>query len=300
MTRTSGVREVCRVIRRIPAIEGAGVLINRVMPLPGFDHADPFLLLDEIRSSDPEAYISGFPPHPHRGIETVTYMLAGRMHHRDSTGGDGVISAGDVQWMTAGRGIVHSEMPEQQLGLMWGFQLWLNMPASEKMSTASSYVELKSSNIPEAIEPGVTVRVISGRYGGLVGPAPQRATEPLYLDAGLTQGAGCDVEISDGHAAFIYVYEGELIASGVTLGLGETGLLSQEGMLKISTIHGARALILAGRPLKEPIVRGGPFVMASEQDLREAFADLRAGTFLQADDALSDAGRPGYPVMRGH
>lgn len=274
-------RHVERVVRRQAATEGAGVRINRVMPLPSLDAVDPFLLLDEIRSDDPGAYLAGFPPHPHRGIETVTYMLAGRMHHRDSTGGEGVIGAGDVQWMTAGRGIVHSEMPEQSDGLMWGFQLWLNMPASDKMATRSSYLELAADSIPTVEGDRHRVRVVSGPHGGRRGPAPPRPTEPILLDVSIDAGGSAAIDLPDGHAAFAYVFDGEAEIAGTKVATGGTAILSGDGPAALSSAAGGRLLLIAGRPLREPVFRAGPFAMASERDLEQAFEDIRTGRFLE-------------------
>lgn len=281
MPTTQSRRTVDRVVQRERGIEGAGVSINRVMPIPALEMLDPFLLLDEIRSDDPDAYIAGFPPHPHRGIETVTYMLAGRMHHRDSTGGDGVIGAGDVQWMTAGRGIVHSEMPEQRDGLMWGFQLWLNMPDAEKMATRSSYRELAADSIPTVEGDRHRVRVVSGAHGGRRGPAPPRATEPTFLDIALDAGGSAAIDLPDGHAAFAYVFDGEATVAGTPIGTGGTAILAGFGPVHLSSGTGGRLLLIAGRPLREPVFRAGPFAMASERDLEQAFEDIRTGRFLE-------------------
>lgn len=274
-------RGVARVVQREAATEGAGVRINRVMPLAALDAVDPFLLLDEIRSDDPGAYLAGFPPHPHRGIETVTYMLAGRMHHRDSTGGEGVIGAGDVQWMTAARGIIHSEMPEQSDGLMWGFQLWLNMPAAEKMATRSSYLELTADTIPIVEGDRHSVRVIAGSFGGRVGPAPVRSVEPVYLDIAMEAWGALTVDLPDGHAAFAYVFDGEVEIAGKAISLGWTAVLSGAGPVALASDRGGRLLLIAGRPLDEPVFRAGPFAMASARDLEQAFEDLRSGSFLE-------------------
>jgi redox-sensitive bicupin YhaK (pirin superfamily) len=274
-------RTVAGLVDRVKATEGAGVSINRIMPTAEFEMLDPFLLLDEIRSDDPSAYLAGFPPHPHRGIETVTYMLAGRMHHRDSTGGDGVIGAGDVQWMTAGSGIIHSEMPEQANGLMWGFQLWINLPAAEKMATSSRYVELAADRIPVVAEAGCSVRVIAGDHAGHAGPAPRRTTEPLLLDVAIDAGAAISIPVPLGHSAFIYCFQGIADVAGTRALTGQTAILEGEGSVLIASLAGARLMVGAGRPLREPVHRAGPFVMASERDLARAFEDYRSGRFLE-------------------
>ena len=283
----SATRSVTRIVAAEDAMEGAGVQIRRIMPLHGFTDVDPFVLLDEIRSSDPGAYIAGFPPHPHRGIETVTYMLAGRMRHKDSNGNEGVIGAGDVQWMTAGRGIIHSEMPEQHDGLMWGFQLWINLPRAEKMTTPSSYRELPADAIPTALADGVTVRVISGSFGDLNGPAPGRTTDPLYLDIAVPASHEIAIPIGDGRAAFAYVYDGEMgIGPGepTLVPEGHAAVTALDGALRLTSRTGGRLLLFAGRPNGEPIVRHGPFVMTNEADLRRAIVDVQSGTFLSPQD----------------
>lgn len=284
----AATRNVTRVVRAEDAMEGAGVQIRRIMPLQGFEDVDPFVLLDEIRSSDPGAYIAGFPPHPHRGIETVTYMLAGQMRHKDSNGNEGVIGVGDVQWMTAGRGIIHSEMPEQKDGLMWGFQLWINLPGAEKMTTPSSYKELPSEAIPIARTDGVTVRIIAGTLGNLTGPAPGRTTDPMYLDIVMPGASEITIPIPTGRSAFAYVYDGEMrFGSGepTVVPDGHTAVLGLDGALRLTSQSGGRLLLFAGRPNDEPIVRHGPFVMTNEADLRRAIADLQSGVFLTPQEA---------------
>ena len=270
---------VVRLVDRVAATEGAGVRINRIMPTVALADLDPFLLLDEIQSHEPSAYLAGFPPHPHRGIETVTYMLAGRMHHRDSSGGDGVISAGDVQWMTAGHGIVHSEMPEQADGLMWGFQLWLNMPAAEKMTTPAGYRELKAADIPVASGSGARVRVIAGDFRDLHGPAPFRTTEPTYLDVSIDPHGSVEVQLPEGHAAFVYVYVGRAEVAGTLVSTGQAAVLGGEGPVTLSSSTGAGLLFAAALPIGEPVYRAGPFAMASQAALQETIDELRSGRF---------------------
>lgn len=274
-------RPVVRTVEAEPAMDGAGVRIRRVFPTASFADVDPFVLLDEIRSDDPTAYIAGFPPHPHRGIETVTYMLAGRMRHKDSNGNEGVIGAGDVQWMTAGRGIIHSEMPEQRDGLMWGFQLWVNLPGAEKMSTRSAYEELSAGSIPTISQSGTTIRVIAGQYGGQDGPAPPRTTRPLYLDVQLAAGSETRIQIEPEHQAFAYVIDGAVtFTDAVDVAAGNAVIFGEGSGVQLSARRGGRVLLFAGRPNREPIVRYGPFVMTSEDDLRQAFLDFRSGRFL--------------------
>lgn len=249
---------------------------------PTLDHFDPFLLLDEFRSDDPNDYIGGFPDHPHRGFETVTYMLAGRMKHGDNQGNTGLLGPGSVQWMTAGRGIVHSEMPQQENGLMWGFQLWVNLPAADKMS-APRYQDLQGDEIPEGeVAPGVSARIIAGELAGIAGAVTKVATEPVYYDLGFDAGAAISVPLPAAHNAFVYVYEGE-VAAGPPGGQsaverGELALLSQGDSVELQAgSTRSRLILVAGRPLNEPIARYGPFVMNTNDELRQAFADYQSG-----------------------
>jgi len=272
----SQTREVGRVVRGRAASDGAGVKLNRVIGGPDLPQLDPFLLLDEFRSDDAADYLAGFPEHPHRGFETVTYMLAGRMRHRDNQGNTGLLGPGSVQWMTAGRGIVHSEMPEQENGLMQGFQLWVNLPAKDKM-TAPRYQDIEPGRIPEVESTGARVRVIAGSYRGVRGPVQADATAPLYLDVFLEDGefeAAVPVE----HNAFVYVYEGSLKVAGRAVTRGELAVL--RGGDKVAARAGdagARFILVAGRPLKEPVARYGPFVMNRPEEIQQAMRDFTEG-----------------------
>jgi hypothetical protein len=279
-------RGVSRVIRGLPTSDGAGVELTRMIGQPALPMLDPFLLLDAFRSDQPGDYIAGFPPHPHRGFETVTYLLAGRMRHRDNAGHEGVIESGGIQWMTAGRGIVHSEMPEQEEGLLEGFQLWVNLPAEHKM-TPPAYQEHAAAQIPrERREGDVLVRVISGRTTrGTRGPVEQPLTEPLYLDVELPAGAAFREILPATHNSFAYVVSGALEASDVQGGpvgfrRDELAVLSHgdEVVLRAGN-DGARFLLLAGKPLNQPVARGGPFVMNTKSEIRQAFEDYEAGRF---------------------
>ena len=262
--------------------DGAGVDITRVVGTPEVDHIDPFLLLDEFRNEDRGAYVAGFPPHPHRGFETVTYMLHGRMRHEDSTGQSGLLSDGAVQWMTAGRGIIHSEMPEQTEGLLWGYQLWVNLPASLKM-TAPRYQDIPPQDIPEVAEEDGLVRVIAGEYQGVKGAA-QSLTEIYYFDVQRAAGEVFSTPIPAGWNAFIYVYQGGLDATGgdgETVAVGESvmAILGQDGDLAVRAGDaGVRFLLLAGAPIGEPVARPGPFVMNTRDELLKAADDYRRGT----------------------
>jgi len=281
MTTAFQSRQVERLVVGTDTADGAGVNLKRVLTQDLQRRLDPFLMLDEFRSDDPNDYIAGFPPHPHRGFETVTYMLAGRMRHRDSGGNEGLLGPGGVQWMTAGRGVIHSEMPEQEEGLMHGFQLWINLPASRKMIPAA-YQDIPSSDIPVvSLADGSKVKVIAGHYAGTAGTIQQPDTEPLYLDVTLAAGQAQQVSIPAGHNAFLYVYQGQI-------SVGEPARLVAEGRMAVlsgsgdgvqfSCEQGASVLVLAGKPLGEPIAQYGPFVMNSRAELEQAFADYQAGT----------------------
>jgi redox-sensitive bicupin YhaK (pirin superfamily) len=277
-----GARSVVKVVRGRPTSDGAGVRLNRVMGTPALPDLDPFLLLDEFVSDDANDYNAGFPNHPHRGFETVTYMLAGRMRHGDNQGNSGLLTPGSVQWMTAGRGIVHSEMPEQEDGLMWGFQLWVNLPAADKM-TAPRYQDIGPESIPvvDAGE-GVRVKVVAGEVNGTRGPVTAVATQPVYLDIELQPGAGYRVSLPAGHSGFAYVYDGAAVigASEEKVARGELAVLDAEGgsvALGATGNKPAKLLLVAGRPLGEPVARYGPFVMNDEREIHQAVADFRAG-----------------------
>jgi redox-sensitive bicupin YhaK (pirin superfamily) len=277
-------REIERLVTGASVSDGAGVKLLRVLTPDLQRRLDPFLMLDEFRSDNPDDYLAGFPDHPHRGFETVTYMLAGRMRHGDNQGNQGLLGPGSVQWMTAGRGIVHSEMPEQQDGLMWGFQLWVNLPARDKM-TAPRYQDIPPDRIPElAPAPGVRIRLVAGRCGEAEGPVTGVATEPFYAEIALAPGARHDVELPASHSAFAYVFEGEVdVGHGDAarrIGRGELAVLSPgTGVALAAGRDGGRLILVAGRPLREPVARYGPFVMNTEAEIRQAFADYRAGRF---------------------
>ncbi len=275
-------REVSKVVDAMRTSDGAGVRLSRSLGSPQLAMLDPFLMLDEFRSDDPNDYIAGFPDHPHRGFETVTYMLAGAMEHRDSIGNRGHLGPGSVQWMTAGSGIIHSEMPKQENGLMWGFQLWVNLPARSKMMKPR-YQDLQADKVPEVTVGSATVRIVAGTVAGVTGPVEGIVTAPTMLDVKLAAGGSFDHELPVEHAAFVYVFEGAVkvgpqrraIARGqlATLSRGETVHAESEG--------GGRFLLLAGAPIGEPVARYGPFVMNTEDELRQAFADYRSGRLVR-------------------
>ena len=262
-----------------PTSDGAGVKMTRVIGSQRLDHFDPFLLLDEFRSDDPDDYIKGFPDHPHRGFETVTYMLAGHMKHGDNQGNTGHLRPGSVQWMTAGRGIVHSEFPEQEDGLMWGFQLWVNLPATDKM-TAPRYQDIPAEDIPGVqLAEGVSAKVVAGTIGGVTGPVTGVVTDPVYLDFALSEDTTWTIDLPAGHNAFAYVYQGSATmgASRSFIQRGELALLSQGEQLSVTAVDDCRFLVVAGRPLNEPIARYGPFVMNTQAEIYKAFEDYQAG-----------------------
>jgi quercetin 2,3-dioxygenase len=286
---TQSVRGVARVVRGMPTSDGAGVKLTRVIGQPRLPDLDPFLMLDEFGTDNPGDYIAGFPDHPHRGFETVTYMLDGRMRHRDNHGHEGVLVPGSVQWMTAGRGIVHSEMPEQQEGRMRGFQLWINLPARDKM-IAPKYQEFGPDKIPGAdLGGGARVKVLAGKVAGVTGPIAQPATEPTYLDIELEPGAQLSQPLARGHAGFLYVYEGAVrVGSGesaATVGAHELAVLTDGDSVHLEgrdPPHDGRlnrAILVAGKPLREPVAKHGPFVMSTREELIQAFEDYQSGRF---------------------
>lgn len=281
-TSTLNSREVEQLVNGIPTSEGAGVKLLRVLNQNLQQRLDPFLMLDEFRSDDPQDYIAGFPDHPHRGFQTVTYMLAGRMRHRDSAGNEGLLSPGGVQWMNAGRGLVHSELPEQEDGLMHGFQLWVNLPGSLKMSEPG-YRDIQPEEIPNyTTENGVTVRVIAGEVDGVRGAVEQAKTEPLYLDVQLPAGASHWVALPPSHNAFVFVYEGTLTVGEQrrSVGARQMAVLSNTATADGVGLYAdddSRVLVIAGRPLKESIAQWGPFVMNTREEVEQAVTDFRNG-----------------------
>lgn len=276
-------RRIARQVAPVLVSDGAGVRIRRLIGTPELDHVDPFLLFDAFGSDRGSDYIAGFPPHPHRGFETVTYMLAGRMRHEDNQGHMGILGPGDVQWMTAGRGIVHSEMPEQQDGLMRGFQIWVNLPKSHKM-TAPRYQDIPAADIPTiAVGPGAKVRVIAGLFGDVTGPVRDIIAEPLYLDIRLAPGAALDIPTPAGHNGIVHAYEGRVRVGGDALPAGHLAVLEDGTSVHVAADAGGEAeaglLLLAAKPFREPVLRHGPFVMNSREEILEAIEDYRAGRF---------------------
>ncbi|MEP7096627.1 MAG: pirin family protein [Dokdonella sp.] len=284
-------RIIERIVRGTPTSDGAGVKLTRVLTNDLQQRLDPFLMLDAFGSDKPDEYIAGFPDHPHRGFETVTYMLEGTLRHRDNHGGEGVLAPGGVQWMTAGRGIVHSEFPEQDHGMMAGFQLWLNLPGKDKMCDPG-YKDLPQSTIPVVTTAaGVEVKVIAGSSQGTAGAMTREGTQPIYLDVYLPAGAAFTEALPAGHNAFIYVYEGAVNVGDPAANeagaprpvkKGEMGVLSTSpdatGVTIVSETP-AKLLLIAGKPLREPIAQHGPFVMNTHDQLVQAVQDYQAGRF---------------------
>jgi len=273
-------RTVERLVTGHPTSDGAGVKLTRVLTQPLQRRLDPFLMLDAFGSDQADDYIAGFPDHPHRGFETVTYMIAGRMLHRDSAGHEGLLENGGVQWMTAGRGVIHSEIPQQEEGVMEGFQLWLNLPAQDKMS-APWYRDFAAGELPRfTTEDGVEATVIAGESHGVRGAVTRAVTAPLYLDLHLPAGTSFSQPLPAGHNAFVYVYRGQVKLGEVEVPVRNMAILAnaadRDGV-RVEASEEARVLLIAGRPLGEPIAQYGPFVMNTEQEIYQAVADYRAG-----------------------
>lgn len=259
--------------------DGAGVRLRRIVTSELHQRLDPWLMLDEFGSEKADDYIAGFPPHPHRGFETITYMLAGRMEHQDNRGNRGVVEAGGVQWMRAGKGIIHSEMPAQEAGLMRGFQFWLNLPSEQKMSEPD-WADITPKDIPVLAGQGYEVKVIAGKLADLLGPIQREVTQPLILDVVVSEAQTLSFDIPSDYNAYVYVYDGMLNVCNSQLRAPELGVLSQAGDRLVLTAQAhSRCLVVAGKPLHQPIVAGGPFVMNSEAEIRQAFSDYRAGRF---------------------
>jgi len=283
---TSQLRDILEIIEPQTVMEGAGVRLKRSIATPRLDYLDPFLLFDHFGSDNPDDYLAGFPMHPHRGIETVTYMLAGTVHHRDSMGNSGAIGAGDVQWMTAGRGILHEEMPQPRQGEMAGFQLWVNLPAKLKM-TQPRYQEIASDLIPEINRDEAKIRVIAGTVDGVRGPVTEIAADPTYLDVSIPPNGSFSQPIGRGHSALAYVFEGQGTFGITDEGDGE--IVSHPKLVVFgdgddvrvrATKESVRFLLISGQPLYEPIARHGPFVMNTREEIQQALRDLRNGTFV--------------------
>jgi quercetin 2,3-dioxygenase len=273
-------RSVERLVAGRATQDGAGVKLTRVLTQDLQRRLDPFLMLDAFGTDNPNDTIAGFPDHPHRGFETITYMLAGRMRHRDSAGNEGLLTSGGVQWMTAGRGVIHSELPEQDQGRMEGFQLWLNLAAQDKMAEPV-YRDIPAGEIPVWHGEGVSARVIAGRLHGVAGAVQRPHTEPIYLDIELAAGARGEIPLPAAHHAFVYVYRGSAAIDHIAVPVKRMAILANEpgsdGVVIGAQGEGARLLLIAGKPLNEPIAQYGPFVMNTQAQIFEAVEDFRAG-----------------------
>lgn len=279
LTAVTQPRRAERLVTGQPTSDGAGVKLTRVLTHDLQQRLDPYLMLDNFASDNPDDYGAGFPSHPHRGFETVSYMLTGNMRHKDSAGHEGLITDGGVQWMTAGRGVIHSEMPEQKDGVMEGFQLWLNLPGKDKLC-APWYRDIQSPEVPEYVTPhGVRVRVIAGESNGTSGAVQRDATQPLYLDLIFPDGGGTFSQpLAAGHNAFTYVYRGSVDVAGTAVERNRMAILANEGDgVTVTATGAARALLIAGRPLREPIAQYGPFVMNTRDELIQAVEDFQSG-----------------------
>ena len=273
------VRKIKNTFKGIDTTDGAAVNITRIIGSSQLDMLDPFLLLDEFGSDHPNDYIGGFPSHPHRGFETITYMLNGKFRHKDSNGNEGILTDGSVQWMTAGRGVIHSEMPEQTEGLVRGFQLWLNLPKELKM-IKPSYRDIPKEKIPQINFPGGEIKIIAGKYNNIKGPGRSH-TEMFYYDVNLKHNANFNLPLIDGWNVFIYVYEGNIIMES-NVSKNNLAVLDNFGDLELNTEKdGAKFIIIGGKPLNESVARGGPFVMNTKKEVLQAFTDYQSGELVK-------------------
>lgn len=273
-------RELRQIVNGDQVSDGAGVQLKRIIGSPQLNMLDPFLLFDAFGSDEPQEYLAGFPPHPHRGFETVTYMLAGKMRHEDSAGNNGVIESGGVQWMTAGKGIIHSEMPEQEEGLLAGFQLWVNLPAEQKMRSPR-YQERTAAEIPvETRDNGTQIKVVAGQTDeGTAGVIDNPFVKPLYLHVALPVGVAFEQAVTESDNSFVYVMKGQLGVGDKQrpLNSGQLGVLERGDSVKLHAEEASEFLLVSGQPLNEPVARGGPFVMNTREQVEQAFADYREG-----------------------
>ena len=273
--------EIKKIIKAIKASDGAGVKLKRSIGTPEADYIDPFLMLDEFGSENKDDYVAGFPPHHHRGIETVTYMLNGEFQHQDSTGAKGIMASGDVQWMKTGRGIIHSEMPAMKEGKLLGFQLWINMPAKLKKNKPE-YLYIKGNELGVHSDKEKIVKVIAGKFNRAEGPEKNHNVEPIYFHVNLNEGKEFEFEVPPGHNSFIYILKGDLKIGEKNHDKTEDSnliLLTRGNLLKVKSIKKTEFLFIAGKPIGEPIARGGPFVMNTKAEILEAIQDYNNGTF---------------------
>ncbi len=273
-------RRIARLVQATALTEGAGVTVHRTIGTAALPHFDPFLMLDHFGSDEPNEYLAGFPAHPHRGFNTLTYMLDGHLQHRDSMGNEGDLQAGGIQWMKAGSGVIHAEMPQQTAGLMRGFQLWINLPAAQKMS-APAYQEFSPAAVPVAQHEAATVRVVAGSYADVSGPINDPHTDIRYLDVALAAGASFSLTLPSDLSAFIYVFEGRATIAAETVPGHALAVLTTGDHIELVATEALRFLLLAGRPINEPIVQYGPFVMNSREEIQRAFDDYHNGNLVR-------------------
>ena len=271
------IRQVSKTVIGREVSDGAGVKLKRIIGQPALRALDPFLMLDEFGSEDAQDYVAGFPSHPHRGFQTVTYMLDGLMSHKDSKGNNGTIGAGGIQWMNAGRGIIHEEMPQQSEGLLRGFQLWINLPAAEKMSEPG-YQDIDPEKVPELqIEDHASVKILAGEFQNISGPVSTQTVDPLFLDMVFTKQGNLSVPVSDSANVFVYCYAQQIQIGESVVRAGELVVLSSGTEVSLSGEGNAKAILLAAEPIGEPVVQYGPFVMNTEQEINQAMMDYQSG-----------------------
>lgn len=268
--------KVIKKVKGMPVSDGAGVKLLRIIGQPDLKRLDPFLMLDEFGSEHAEDYIAGFPQHPHRGFQTVTYMLEGKMGHKDSVGNKGVIEDGGLQWMNAGKGIIHEEMPQQTEGRMRGFQLWINLPASEKMSEPG-YQDIASAAIPEVLTKHAKIRVLAGDFKGVQGPVKTQSVQPQFIDMHYAEQGEISWPVDAQQNGFIYVYEGEVEIAGELIQKDELGVIEFDGLISVTAKAGAKAIVVSGTPINEPIAQYGPFVMNTVTEIQQALKDYQSG-----------------------
>lgn len=274
------IARIKQIVRGMPTQDGAGVTLTRIIGQPALPRLDPFLMLDEFGSDKAQDYIAGFPEHPHRGFQTVTYMLAGKMEHQDSVGNKGLIETGGIQWMNAGKGIIHSEMPKQTAGLMRGFQLWVNLPAKQKMSEPN-YQDIPANQVPVFEDlAGIKIKVLVGEFNGVEGPVKAESIEPLFLDCHFEDQMTLSVPVDLHYVFFVYCYENEVLIGDELVSKGQLAVLNSAELIAISGKKDSACIIVGGRPINEPIVQYGPFVMNTEQEIKQAYEDYRQGRFI--------------------
>lgn len=270
-------RTIKQLVSGMPTQDGAGVSLTRIIGQRALPNLDPFLMLDFFGSDKPDEYIAGFPPHPHRGFQTVTYMLKGKMRHRDSVGNEGIIEDGGIQWMNAGKGIIHEEMPQQTDGILKGFQLWVNLPAKDKLS-APGYQDIKPEQVEKvSLGQGIDAKVLAGELNGVCGPVNTAQVKPLFIDLHWQSDASAEVPVPTGHSAFMYCYEGAVSISGQTLTAGKLAVLAEGDTVALSTTEAGKAILVAAAPIGEPVVQYGPFVMNTQAEIHQAINDYQQG-----------------------